>query len=1773
MATNPLSALSYTNKDFNSIYVELLDLVKQLTQKWDPSISNESDPGVILLKLDAIIGDKNNYNIDKNILEAFPETVTQEVNARNAYKQLAYKMPWYQSATTTITMRWVGEELADGVKVTIPRYTMVTNEDTSIIYTILDEPVFTNTESVVNVKAMEGTIVEHKVNGNSVIDLSNLDMSNRLFLNDYSVAENGVFITNTGNIGINLWTEVDNLQVKTLGNKLYEFGVDSRNGVCYIEFPDDIDALIGSGLEVRYLLSSGSEGNISAKVLDRFYEEKTIDVAGNTVALTQEVVEFYNSTAAVNGANPQELDDAFKAYRKTVGTFNTLVTLRDYINAIYNSGLISNGFVCDRNNDIQSTYTVVVDDAVNPTYTYIKEDLQPSEDIKNILSSAFETTINDEKVTTACDALIKSFASPELDAFDLRMYVLKNTGTIQNITQFESSFDMVASNEPKASEIKGYIQEQQCISHDFKDIKPDVPCMFQNSYPINIKIVPQAHLTANQIEEVKINIVKAFYNILNSRAIEFGEEPDYDIIYDAIYQADERIKTAILDDFTYTTFAIYWDSSIKDFKRIPINHIDELGVNQVVIFKTYNELENWQTLRGGSKSIKSGISRARRDAGYFIYVPPEGEANSIYKDSDGVITGTTQPTGSGWATLNFYDILRFDTFKEKFVFYSDKFTTFQRDILLKSILAGNTPWILSDTDFRYNLNHIFKDEQELSEITTGLTIAPYCVSSTDGKTGAIKTCTQDLGNLGEVSKIPMPDIATSLTNNSTVASYTLQPNETIRFLAPSFQTTKSFSNFVKFELVLKEGVSVPEAVESQGDLAVTGESYYIKKDDRARALYDCLSILTRLYTYINYHVRQESSEVLATKFTSGAVNKIYKKTSTNTYKSVEADEKYDETETYYTYSESGKYESISDCSKYCYSNKDALISADNILTSDYETIKTYVNEDTISETYADKESLLENIDLYSQWSKALSAFTDSSLKFVTGYTYIGYESKDTPKKCTVQYLKGSSQDEVNISLENYDNDIKQDVSAILEKLDNISEVHLQWRTLTNDDSFKDSNYCITNSLEALQSTNLETGALQLSPYDVAIHSAFVLNTISIYRVVKKYNIAPNTDYKLKDGESITFFWRKEDGDDTPYTYEHYVGLKSEDETAIKKSPIIRATFQLEGQEQSKFINLASSGEIKAGTPEFSIVNNMFGTQDLSGTKTIDIRQMNQVILDRVNGNYKQQNKYYFITKIKEVEDNEQKYVINFKLKNKSDLKHSLITNGSIQYSDEDASTILHYRYTLDNDEYFIYTSSDLSEYEVLGAGTLIGINVKAEDVVVNSTIPDILSSKVEALEYTKLIEGGIDEFKNKCLDIPRAYEMFCREQQIYTIAQGNKLYLTLTNQQDFVKANDELKNAAEKAINTLTVDLSKLKPYFCSWVDTYVQGFEVAYSDETGEHSLPKLSITGDSDCVWTARSYLNLNCAPNDSQEIVAQYDNFVSTDKKSSQFICYGPSGNKIVYPYIETSQDPSYDLNTKISVYLESGIILDKIGGETVDISYIDGTGESRNTLIYVYELNTKFDESPYNTRDDGIIEVAIEKSSESSKSPYDNSITLQKGYTYILKIENTSDKTKFTLKVNDKDVPRLGDKATACGYGSSFFKISLEPATQSTSDTEDLSISFNFAPDETSSDVLLIYPLVKGTLNPDLIKSSGSSNSPRYEYLFKTEDDLFAELQKLDNKSKFKYNHIVKQEYLIEDPLNSKSFFDQNHIYNSFTIGKAEIRLSEATGSSVLVVNNR
>ena len=91
----------------------------------------------------------------------------------------------------------------------------------------------------------------------------------------------------------------------------------------YIQFPDDISTIIEDGLEIRYTRTHGINGNISARTLSKI----EIDNAEN--------FSVTNASATNTGRNKETLTDAYNNYKKTIGTFDTLVTCRDYMNYIF----------------------------------------------------------------------------------------------------------------------------------------------------------------------------------------------------------------------------------------------------------------------------------------------------------------------------------------------------------------------------------------------------------------------------------------------------------------------------------------------------------------------------------------------------------------------------------------------------------------------------------------------------------------------------------------------------------------------------------------------------------------------------------------------------------------------------------------------------------------------------------------------------------------------------------------------------------------------------------------------------------------------------------------------------------------------------------------------------------------------------------------------------------------------------------------------------------------------------------------------------------------------------------------------------------------------------------------------------------------------------------------------------------------------------------------------------------------------------------------------
>lgn len=638
---NPAPSSSYVNKDFQKIFPEMLDLVKKLTYKWDPSISNESDPGVVLLKLNAIVNDKSNYNADKGVLEFFPETVTQERNAYSNFKQLGYYPKWLISSDTEVSFKYTGSSYADGTSVTIPRFTMVCDDSDSVVYTLCEKDITLDLSSlrkIVSTKALQGEIHQYTINGDDRIRFSDLDSDRRLYFDELTVAQNGIFIENYGQKNYEEWQITDNVYSEEISsaatshssNKFYSFGLSQDLGRCYIEFAEDVEEYIEDGISIKYLTSDGYDGNVPVSTLTKFTEDLKVNI-GTTdeiITLNTDNILIKNIRSGVNGRDAETIDESYIGYKRVVGTFNTLVSLRDYINYILRTGLVSNGFVCDRSNDIQSTVRVVTLD----------------NDIDVVKSVVLESAPG----------------VPEMTAFDLKMYLnTVNTEPLDTLEAYKSTFNFVPYTSTTTSSIIRSMTETdacKCVLHDFKDLLTTSQsnprfCGFRNKFVVSCKVIPQYDITEIQRDEIETNIRKKLFENFNAFKLEYGNEASYDDIYNAILESDDRIKTVYLNDFDYNLYGVVWRNGA--FEEIEIAN-DE-NAKEFIIANSI--------LAGKTQGIDKDDTYS-----YFLNMLVEGEKVDI-QTIEPIADINWKPLGQTTSTID-YDVV---SENENILFYSPSF--------------------------------------------------------------------------------------------------------------------------------------------------------------------------------------------------------------------------------------------------------------------------------------------------------------------------------------------------------------------------------------------------------------------------------------------------------------------------------------------------------------------------------------------------------------------------------------------------------------------------------------------------------------------------------------------------------------------------------------------------------------------------------------------------------------------------------------------------------------------------------------------------------------------------------------------------------------------------------------------------------------------------------------------------------------------------------------------------------------------------------------------
>ena len=563
--------ISYTNKDFGQIYPELLELTKKLTNKWNPQATNESEPGVVLLKLNAFIGDKLNYNIDKNTLEQFTVSATQETSMRRITEMLAYNMRYYRSATTKISFRYTGamgkadsekdiEKLND-FKIKAFDTEFKTSED--VVYTLLEDILVTSADKLCTGKlAIQGTLQSLNVlqsdnNQNStLIQLYNLDGQNRVYFPVPQVAENGIFINKEVYDKVvhkDAWHRVDNLNDQELGSKVFKFGYDSNKELPYIEFPSDIADLIEDGLEIDYIVSNGERGKVANGDLKTFSKLSIVSdsdsaFSANELSESEYILSNSDSTQAYD---PETLTEAYNNSKKVSGTFNTLVSCRDYSNYL-------NRYMDDSSKAVVSN-VVATDLRTDPEYsklTFIRDKTGASY-YKNILT---------EDVT----------ANPQ------KMYDVILHGTIpvnQAITtqnQYDKTYQPLAKSD--TVNISSAIEEVKTINHSLVPPEDKKLAFIEADYTLKANLSTKYKVNISEQKEIVKNIKTALYSAFNAREVEFGEEIPFDTLLNVIENADTRIKNVSLDNpdikYNVITSGIGLTSKQRKVAYDPKTHID-----------------------------------------------------------------------------------------------------------------------------------------------------------------------------------------------------------------------------------------------------------------------------------------------------------------------------------------------------------------------------------------------------------------------------------------------------------------------------------------------------------------------------------------------------------------------------------------------------------------------------------------------------------------------------------------------------------------------------------------------------------------------------------------------------------------------------------------------------------------------------------------------------------------------------------------------------------------------------------------------------------------------------------------------------------------------------------------------------------------------------------------------------------------------------------------------------------------------------------------------
>ena len=571
--------VKYTSRDYESILQDFKDVVPTMTELWKPEA--DSDPGVVLAKYIASVGDMLGTNLDLLANEVFAPSVSQRKNAEKIFGLIGYELGWYTASRTectftnssgssiTIDFGFNGSNFS-----TLNAYTDITSQSRVITYNILpmtNKYGSTETRSIREIKTSTADIFASSdpvtlAAGESVTRVAIEGELRSFSVSVEQVKKNNYIITlpsqhvDTTAVWVKAksslssddfletqWLQCDNTAEFITPEPRFAVTYDNYSNaqVTISNYLNQLENYEGNYLIVYWIDCSGVIGCVGEDVLTNLVFAKpqstSFDSGDITISNLSNTVELPH-THTVTGKSPETAQEAYKNSRNYINTWDSLITLPDYNRFLSREPGVDCGLVVDCQKVLEYNMSVYNDENLTKSEksklyvtNYDFPAGEPIFDWGAVLNLDFDPTnpqkfvfaANFKRYTAMCFAIHNNFQNSSYGQGQISKVQINNT---TNFTRYKPPAQFIAD-----------------VIRDYRPLQAmSVDVQFGYARIFNFYIVGQIYTKKPVSRDVGNNIIAnaklalELYFDPTNRA--FGQKPTVMEVVDVIQNSDENIR-------------------------------------------------------------------------------------------------------------------------------------------------------------------------------------------------------------------------------------------------------------------------------------------------------------------------------------------------------------------------------------------------------------------------------------------------------------------------------------------------------------------------------------------------------------------------------------------------------------------------------------------------------------------------------------------------------------------------------------------------------------------------------------------------------------------------------------------------------------------------------------------------------------------------------------------------------------------------------------------------------------------------------------------------------------------------------------------------------------------------------------------------------------------------------------------------------------------------------------------------------------------------------